>query len=200
MSADRHPWLTQWKRIEGATNNDALDRSYAGKKEDKKKHCPEWDGYDYSKMIPGQDYSRHHCDTNGSRGGENQGSTTTTLASIHSSIPPIIDQSPPAKKRRELLHPPRKVDQQSLDRLQFLKPGLLGLLPILFLTILLLAHLLGAVGRLAGIPRGSTHNIVARVAIGLRPLVVGLARLGRLEGRSRGIAGGGWLDGCGGLC
>lgn len=55
-----------------------------------------------------------------------------------------------------------------------------SLLPVFLLAILLLAHLFGAVGRMAGVSGRGAHNIVARVTVGLRPLIVGLTRFSRL--------------------
>lgn len=56
---------------------------------------------------------------------------------------------------------------------------------------------------MAGDPRAGAHHVVTRVAVGLRPLIIGLARLDGLEGRGRGggrVFGSRRLEGRGGLC
>lgn len=62
------------------------------------------------------------------------------------------------------------------------------LLPVL-IALVVLARLLRAVGRVARVARAGADDVVAGVAVSLRPLVVGLARLGWLE-EGRGVAGG----------
>lgn len=135
------------------------------------------------KMIPGQNYSRGRRDTNGS--GRAKAERPTTLTSHPSRATNQAPKTPTFTKESDPHLPQASIPGTRLG----------SLLPIFLLAIILLAHLLGAVGRMAGVSGRGTHNIVACVAIGLRPLIVGLARLGRLEGRSRGTAGGGRLDG-----
>lgn len=74
------------------------------------------------------------------------------------------------------------------------------LLPILVAVIVSLAAFPGAVGRVARDAGRGPDHVVARLAVGLRPLVVGLAGLVRLQegGRLLGGLGGGRVDGGGG--
>lgn len=74
------------------------------------------------------------------------------------------------------------------------------LLPVLVAVVVSLAAFPRAVGRVARVAGRGTHHVVARLAVGLRPLVVGLAGLVRLQegGRLFGGLGGGRVDGGGG--
>lgn len=74
------------------------------------------------------------------------------------------------------------------------------LLPVLVAVVVSLAAFPRAVGSVARVAGRGTDHVVARLAVGLRPLVVGLAGLVRLQegGRLLGGLGGGRVDGGGG--
>ena len=74
-----------------------------------------------------------------------------------------------------------------------------ALLPVLLITVVRLSGVLGAVGGLAGDPRRRANQIIARVAIGLRLLVVGLSRLRGLEKGLGGRLNLLWVESRGGL-